>query len=168
MFIRTEFNYDMNAASEASGLACKDKSRAVQSSKMEADINTIVKRFRLTGQLPSNIRMPTYADFDQVHDYHSALVLVRQAAEEFMLLPANVRSRFGNDPESLLSFLEDPANRDEAVKLGLLVPVDSQALPVSSAGPAAVAGGSTVAPGAAPGPAGAGAASPAPSASMGT
>ena len=38
-----------------------------------------------------------------------------------MLLPAQMRSRFNNDPAELLKFIKDPANLDEAVKLGILV-----------------------------------------------
>ena len=43
-----------------------------------------------------------------------------------MALSAEIRSRFGNDPQNLILFLEDPSNRPEAEKLGL---VNSSAIP---------------------------------------
>jgi len=58
VFVRSPYNYDMAKASVESGLACEDASRAVQSQREDADINVIVKRFGLTGQLPQNVRVP--------------------------------------------------------------------------------------------------------------
>jgi hypothetical protein len=37
-----------------------------------------------------------------------------------MALPANIRSRFDNDPAKLIDFMENPANREEAESLGLV------------------------------------------------
>ena len=50
--------------------------------------------------------------------------MVVKAEEAFMTLPAVVRARFANDPAGIFTFLQDPANRDEAVKLGLIVASD--------------------------------------------
>lgn len=86
----------------------------------EVDINTIVKRFGLTGQLPENLRMPVSGDFTNITDFQSAMNLVVQAKEEFERVPAEVRARFANDPGELMAFLEDEKNREEAVKLGLV------------------------------------------------
>lgn len=121
VFVRTPFNYDMEFASEATGLACMDPSLAVQSAAEEADINTIVRRFGLTGQLPQNVVMPEYADFEGVFDFQSAMNLVLAAERGFMQMPADVRKRFDNDPAQLVAFVSDDANREEAKKLGLLV-----------------------------------------------
>lgn len=121
-FLRTEFNYDRNAASDESGLACNDESLAKQSFAEECDINTIVRRFGLTGSLPVDVRMPTYGDFDSVNDYHSALNAIIAADESFLAMPAEVRARFHNDPAEFVAFCDDEANREEAVKLGLVLP----------------------------------------------
>lgn len=124
-FLRTPYNYDRDAASDESGLSCEDESLAIQSAAEEADINTIVRRFGLTGQLPSGVAMPRYGDFSNLPDFHTAMNMVRQAQEGFMNVPAEIRARFGNDPQQLMQFLEDDRNRDEAVKLGLVKPAVS-------------------------------------------
>lgn len=121
VFVRSPYNYDMEAASDASGLECKDVTRAVQSSRDEVDINTIVRRFGLTGQLPENVHVPQFVDFDEVHDFHSAMNLIGEARDSFMAMPADVRARFDNDPQGLVAFVSDPANLDEARKLGIAV-----------------------------------------------
>lgn len=121
VFLRTEFNYDPDEVSLASGLACDpDESMTQQQFAEECDINTIVRRFGLTGELPSDVRMPQSGDFTSVGDFHSAMNLVREAEEQFMLLPAELRLRFGNDPGQLLAFLDVEGNREEAVRLGLV------------------------------------------------
>lgn len=122
MFLRSGFNYDRDLASDESGLKCEDKSLARQSELEDSDINVIVKRFGLTGQLPSNVRVPSYGDFTSPLDFHQAMNLVSQANEAFLLMPAAVRSRFENDPGKFMDFVHDDANREEAEKLGLVVP----------------------------------------------
>ena len=124
-FLRTPYNYDRDAASDESGLSCGEPSRAVQSAAEEADINTIVKRFGLTGKLPDVLNLPQYGDFTGVTDYQSALNLVMAADSAFMKLPADLRSRFHNNPAAMLDFVSNEANREEAQKLGLLKPVEA-------------------------------------------
>lgn len=101
---------------------CLDPTMAKQSFKDECDINTIVKRFGLTGELPQNFRSPSYADFTDVVDFQSALNAVRSAGEAFMEMPAELRAKFLNDPQRLVEFVSKEENRDEAVKLGLVAP----------------------------------------------
>lgn len=121
VFLRTPYNYDTDAASLQTGLKCEDESRAQQQFKEESDINTIVERFGLTGELPSEIRMPVSGDFtEHANDFHSAMNLIRQAEEQFMLLPAEIRAEFENNPQNLLDFLENPANIDKARELGIV------------------------------------------------
>ena len=122
VFLRTPYNYDRDAASVESGLKCEDESLALESEKEESDINTIVRRFGLTGELPSDIKMPQSGDFTGIPDFHTAMNMVRATQEEFMRVPAEIRDRFNNDPQKLMSFLDDEANRDEARKLGFLRP----------------------------------------------
>lgn len=121
MFLRAPYNYDTNAASDESSLSCEDVSLTQQNQKEESDINTIVRRFGLTGELPSDVRMPQYGDFTGITDYRSALHAVKDADDAFMTMPAEVRNRFNNDPEKFVEFCLDPANLDEAKKLGLVV-----------------------------------------------
>lgn len=151
MFVRSgfPFNYDADMASEESGRDSGGPSMTKQSFAEEVDINTIVRRFNLTGALPENVRVPQYADFDQVVDYHTAMLQVRASQEAFMQLPAHVRARFHNEPGELVDFVSDEKNRDEAIRLGLVVPkpVPAPVAPVKvevvSSAAVAAPGGST-------------------------
>ncbi|UOF76684.1 scaffold protein [Microviridae sp.] len=120
MFVRSAYNYDRNLASDECGLVCGDESRAVQSAEEEANINTIVRRFGISGKLPDQVAMPKSGDFSGVPDFHTAMNLVRQAQEEFVRIPADVRARFRNDPQEFMNFFENPDNYTEALKLGLV------------------------------------------------
>lgn len=95
-------------------------SMTCQSFKDECDVNRIVSSFEKTGVIPhGNTSSPMYGDFSTSFDYKEALELVMHAEESFASLPANVRLRFQNDPAAFLDFVNDPANSDELVKLGL-------------------------------------------------
>lgn len=116
----TGFNKDNDLLSLETGLTCPEDSMAVQSAEEESNINTIVRRFGISGELPNNLRMPQSGDFTNAPDFHTAMNLVRQAQEEFMRVPADVRARFANDPAKFMAFIDDSANYDEALKLGLV------------------------------------------------
>lgn len=141
MFLRTPYNYDMDEVSQETGLICLDPSLAQQSSKDECDINEIVRRFNLTGQLPEGVSVPQYGDFSEVSDYHTAMNLVKAADAAFMALPAELRARFNNDAGAFVDFASDPANGAELSSFGVA--------------PLADAGGPPKAGGAAPGDGGA-------------
>lgn len=113
--------YDFVARGKAAGLSCQDESLTVQSDMEDADINVIVRRFGVTGEFIGGVRVPSYADYDEVFDFRSAQQALLDARDSFMELPAQVRARFNNDPQSFLEFVVDPANVDEAVALGLAV-----------------------------------------------
>lgn len=119
MNFRTPYNYDTSAASLASGLICPEPTLAQQQFKDDADINVIVRRFGITGQLPTNGRMPTYSDFSEVVDYHTAMNAIASSQQAFNALPATLRERFGNNPQRFVEFCSDDRNLNEARSLGL-------------------------------------------------
>lgn len=121
MFVRGVYNYDVDKASLEAGFVDDEPSMTDQSFAEEVDINTIVRRFGVTGEFPGGVVMPVYAHFEETFDFHSSMMRVRQAEAEFMKLPAELRSRFGNDPGALIEFLEVPENRPEAERLGIVV-----------------------------------------------
>lgn len=135
---RAPGNYDPDKVSDETGLKCEDKSLAVQSQADEADINTIVRRFGLTGELPvdQRVALPEDVFFDDVN-YRDCLDLVNAANRSFMTLPASVRSRFNNDAALFVDFASDPANLEECRKLGL-APA-APAAPAPQPGPASPA-----------------------------
>lgn len=135
-FVRSAYNYDQDEASDEAGLVCLDASRTKQSFRDEADINTIVRRFHLTGELPVGVRMPEYGDFEDVVDFQSAMNAIAVARESFDAMPAAVRERFHNDPAEFVAFCSDEANRAEAEKLGLVPRVELPAA-VNVVGPEA-------------------------------
>jgi len=121
-FMRTPYNYDTNQASNESGLDCKDKSLAQQHKAQETDINFIVKRYTQTGELPNLTMPPLRGDFTGIGSYQDALDLMVLARESFQAMPAEVRSRFTNDPGNFVDFCSDENNRDELRKMGLYSP----------------------------------------------
>lgn len=133
MFLRTPYNYDVDAVSNETGLDCSDSpSLAKQSFADECDINTIVRNFGLTGQLPDPVRPPQYGDFEGIFDYQTALNAVIAADAAFMEMNADVRARFHNDPALFVDFCSNPANAEEMVKLGLAVERLVEASPVAA------------------------------------
>lgn len=122
VFLRTPYNYNTDQASQASGLACMDESRAKQSFKEECDINTIVERFGITYQMPAGIEMPNNQDFSEVEDFHTAMNAIAKSREAFEKLPADLRYRFHNNPAEFVDFCSDDNNRTEAEKWGLVQP----------------------------------------------
>lgn len=101
------------------------KSRTRQEFKDEVDINTIVRRFGVTGQVPVSIRQPLNADFSDAMDFRESMNAMVEARESFDLLPARVRSRFHNDPAEFVDFCSERdaegkfVNAEELDKLGL-------------------------------------------------
>lgn len=120
-FLRTPYNYDMESASIESGLLCEDPSLAQQQFRDDVDINNILDHWLKTGEISGGMRDPQYGDFSGLGDYHACLNTVREAQDKFMALPAKIRSRFDNDPDKLIRFVEDSNNLAEAVELGLAI-----------------------------------------------
>lgn len=95
-------------------------SRAKQSHKAECDINTIMAKYKKTGLIDHMARSAgEYADVSGA-DFQSAQLVVAGAKSMFQGLPASIRARFENDPGEFLAFMDNPANVNEAVELGLL------------------------------------------------
>jgi phage internal scaffolding protein len=135
VFLRTPYNYDKDAASNESGLACEEPSLAQQHHKDECDINNILRQFNITGLLPESPLSPRYGDFTGIGDYHTAMNRVIAAQDEFEALPAQIRARFGNDPAQLIEFLENSDNRPEAEELGLVEKATAEAVEVAKTTP---------------------------------
>lgn len=129
VFLRTPYNYDRDYASEASGLYCPEPTLTQQSFKDECDINVILERFGITGELPSNVRTPLNEDFVGITDYHQAVNLLKEADAAFMQMPANVRARFNNDAGEFIEWAEKKENLKEARELGLALPEPTEPTP---------------------------------------
>lgn len=119
-FVRNPYNYDSEQLSDDTGLLCKDESLTEQEHVEEADINYIAEKFMRTGELQEILNLPTAGDFEGIFDFQTAMNNITAAKQEFMRLPAKVRTRFDNDPAKLLEFVGSDDNYDEAVQLGFV------------------------------------------------
>lgn len=120
--------YDVDAVSLATGLLCDDASLTQQSQKEEADINTIVRRFGITGQISHVDLPPPLEEFGEIFDFQSAMDVMNAAKASFMDMSAETRARFLNDPGRFVNFCSEVgsdgklANLEEMRKMGLAVP----------------------------------------------
>ena len=97
-------------------------SKTDQSFKDECDVNNIIAKFNKTGQISHlTKRQGQYADVANIPDLHTASIQVQEAGQAFKDLPAILRKKFNHDPINMIEYLQDPANDEEAVKLGLKV-----------------------------------------------
>lgn len=123
------------------GLDCSvEPSQTKQSFASECDVNNIMARYERTGILDFvNEHEPHYGEAS-AFDFQVASNLVIDAQRMFDDLPANIRSRFQNDPVQFLLFIDDPLMVDESIKLGLrtapVLPSDTSPLPPVSSAPA--------------------------------
>ncbi len=98
-----------------------DESRTRQSMREECDINSIMARFRKTGAVTHFARHEARYDFADGITFHNAMNVVTEAQTMFANLPAHLRERFV-DPGAFLDFVQDEANAEEMVELGLRAP----------------------------------------------
>lgn len=120
MIVRIIGVYDQDLVSSETALSCPDESLTHQEFAEESDINTIVDRFGI-GENPIEIQQwVNNVDIaDAPNDYQSVMNQLNEARDQFMSLPARVRSQFDNDPGRFVDFVSDPANGEELVRLGL-------------------------------------------------
>ncbi|AXL14479.1 internal scaffolding protein [Microviridae sp.] len=116
MSFRTAFNN----RPKSSRTSFNEVSLTKRSFAPECDINYIMAKHAKTGMIDHVNRFEgDYSDLPAAPDLHTALNAVKAAEAAFMSLPAVVRSKFSNNPEEFLSFVENPDNASELVNLGL-------------------------------------------------
>ena len=134
--IRSAYTFDSEVVSNETALDCGDETVTQQCFKDECDINILLAKFAVTGQLPENVRVPPYVDFEEAFDFQSSMNVIRAAEEAFNAMPAEVRGRFQNDPGRFLEFANDASNYDEALKMGLAIKRPEKAAVGPGSGPA--------------------------------
>lgn len=97
-----------------------------QHMKDEVDVNTIVRRFGITGDMPFGVAAGVYGDFTEVTDFASAKERVEKVRDGFMKLPADIRERFGNDPGAMVDFVQE-RGEDEFASLFKAPPREPEA-----------------------------------------
>lgn len=130
MAMRNRFSPPVKVTSDPVG-----PSKTQQHFAQEADINNIMAKNlknRIPGVPPQPIGDPKATrklqyGYQAAFTYHEALNKVIEARTLFDSLPAKVRTLFGNDVGAMLAFADNPKNRSEALKYGLVVPTDEEA-----------------------------------------
>lgn len=112
-------------------LHCPAPGRTKQSFAAECDINTIMARYMKTGVL-EHVRedIAQYLDVSGV-DFQKSMDLVAGAQSMFHSLPSHIRTKFDNSPRAFLEFMENPANAQEAISLGLATAQAEPSIPPS-------------------------------------
>lgn len=105
------------------GVEFKIPSTVQQSDKDASDINLIIKRYCECGVCPTcSAKEPISEELAMLsgEDFNSMMQKMAQVNNQFNELPSDVRKKFGNNPANMLEFIQDPNNRKEAEKLGLI------------------------------------------------
>lgn len=91
-------------------------SRVKQEFAEETNINVIMRKYVVTGELSHLAARPGYyEDLSSIGDFTDAQLSVVRAKAIFSELPVEVRESFRNDPALFFKFVGDSAN-DSAVK----------------------------------------------------
>lgn len=127
--------YDHRAFADTLRMDTGQDSLVQQHFRDEVDINTIVRRFGMTREMPSGIAGGVYGDFTGITDYESARATIERAREGFMILPPDVRERFGNDPSNLVRAVHELPEGEVMELLQAAAPAAPEA-PIPPATPA--------------------------------
>lgn len=109
---------------ESTGHVFNEPSITQQQFKNDADINYIVQMYDSTGVYPGQTgaspRQPQFGDFAALpENAQEAYNQILAARDDFNSLPLAIRQRFNYDAGAFFDFVQDPANVDELVALGL-------------------------------------------------
>lgn len=103
------------------GNLVKDPGRTQQHHAASVDIRNILMAAKKGIPIESVAwGEPRYGDFSNVESYVEARQRIAETNEQFEKLPALVRSRFKNDPQLLIKFLQNPDNLEEAIEMGIV------------------------------------------------
>lgn len=154
--IPTNDFYKKNGSSTA--FYCTGPSMTRQEFAEECDINNLMKKYENQdiGAIMRRAGEPVYYDFEAYpQNMMDAQLVIKQAAEAFMTLPARVRKEFDNDPHMFYDFASNHENIDQMREWGLARPLNPP--PAAASPPPPVANPlqepARPAPGAAPAPA---------------
>jgi len=100
-------SYDSREVSDFTATKNDGLSIVQQQFADEVNVNTIVRRFGLTRDMPSGKLGGVYGDFSGISGYEDAVAAIERARAGFMTLPADVREKFRNDPGRLISTVQD-------------------------------------------------------------
>ncbi len=100
---------------------CSEGGRTRQSFKDECDINKLMAKYQKTGAISHFSRHAPRYDFCEGVEFHDAMNIVTEGDRMFAALPSDLRQRFV-EPGAFLDFVQDEANAEEMIELGLRDP----------------------------------------------
>lgn len=108
----------------------EEPSMTRQEFSADANINTIMERFKKTGMLPVNVQQPRYMDLTSTPNLQTAMNTMIEAEKSFMTLPAKVRKEFDNNPVKFVEFATNPENLPKLREWGLAAPEKAPEQPI--------------------------------------
>ena len=88
--------------------------------KERCDVNNVIRRYQDTGLLDHvSVLEAKYGDMP-AGEFKQMMDMVIDVQARFAEFPLKIRNKFRNDPEAFFQFMEDPANRPEAIAMGLI------------------------------------------------
>jgi hypothetical protein len=120
-------SFDFFKPHEDVGLECLDASMTRQEFAEDCDINSIMARYETTGVMHAPFAKEAhYADYTNVPDLMTAMQVMRDAEQAFMLLPAAVRRQFDNDPVEFVEYASKPENLGQMRLWGMAAPAPAE------------------------------------------
>lgn len=111
--------YDALQVSRDTAVDTGRETAVQQSFADEVDINTIMRRFGVTREMPSGREGGVYGDFSGITDFQTAVEAVQRAREGFLALPPHVREEFGNDPGVYLEHVDSLTDEELGPEVGV-------------------------------------------------
>lgn len=127
----SSFYAEVDRANPAIYCDCSDlPSLTRQEFADDCDINTLMAKYEKTGVINHfNNGVPQYLDIVGLPDLQMSHMLLQEASEAFMRLPAVVRREFDNDPMKFTAFASDEKNLDKMREWGLAPPAATEPPP---------------------------------------
>lgn len=103
-----------------------------QAHKDDVNINNIIKRHGMdliqrTAQLQQGVYL---TDDDPTNDFQEAMNIVTKAQQDFEAMPSQIRKKFNNNPAEFLDYVQNSANVDSLVEMGLAQRVPPKPAPI--------------------------------------
>lgn len=92
----------------------------------ETLIQTIMKKHAATGILGTGqpgTQKAQWGDYSDM-DFREMSTKIAKSTETFDALPSHLRDKFNNNVGELLDFMENEENKEEAIELGIIPPIE--------------------------------------------
>lgn len=95
-------------------------SRAQEHYQNDQNVNHIMAKYRKTGDASLLLKVKTeYGTFENFEGLSKHVSKLARAEEAFAALPQSIQKQFNWQPGEMLEFIDDPKNKEAAIKMGL-------------------------------------------------